>query len=124
VSCWRRLGLLGNDVLKRFNLLVDNRSGKAYFRPNGRISDPFRNPEYYLVRVLLLAAGAATAVAAWFGRGGGGDDRRAPFAESVRAGLPIRSLFCERDVRLGVGGDDAGGQPPREQRAETGAGFS
>lgn len=62
------LGLLGNDVLKRFNLLVDNRSGKAYFRPNGRVSDPFRNPEYYLVRVLVLAAAAATAVAAWFGR--------------------------------------------------------
>ena len=62
------LGLLGNDVLKRFNLLVDNRSGKAYFRPNGRVSDPFRNPEYYLVRVLVLAAGAGTTVAAWFGR--------------------------------------------------------
>ncbi len=62
------LGLLGNDLPKRFNLLVDNRSGKAHFHPNGRVSDPFRNPEYYVVRVLLLAAGTGATAAAWFGR--------------------------------------------------------
>lgn len=57
------LGLLGNDILKRFNLVVDNRQGLAYFRPNGRFTEPFRNPEYYLVRgvaLVLVVAGAAT----------------------------------------------------------------
>jgi hypothetical protein len=54
------LGLLGNDVLKRFDLVLDNRQGAVYFRPNGHWTAPFRNPEYYAVRagaaVLALAA--------------------------------------------------------------------
>ena len=49
------LGLLGNDVLKRFNLVLDNRRGRAYLRPNGRAHDPFRNPE----RLVIGVAGAA-----------------------------------------------------------------
>lgn len=59
------LGVLGNDVLKRFNLILDNRSGRAYFRPNGRMSDPFRNPEYYVVRVALLAVTSLIILTAW-----------------------------------------------------------
>lgn len=56
------LGLLGNDILQRFDLILDNRSGAAYFRPNAHLSDPFRNPERTLVRgvavtiVLVIAA--------------------------------------------------------------------
>jgi hypothetical protein len=50
------LGLLGNDVLKRFNLILDNRQGAVYFRPNGRRADGFRNPE----RVVVRAAAAVT----------------------------------------------------------------
>lgn len=38
------LGLLGNDVLKRFNLVVDNRQGSVYFRQNANMADSFRNP--------------------------------------------------------------------------------
>jgi hypothetical protein len=62
------LGLLGNDVLKRFNLIVDNRRGFAYFRPNQHLATSFRNPEYYLVRVLALAALAVCVAAFWLAR--------------------------------------------------------
>jgi hypothetical protein len=59
-----RLGLLGNDVLKRFNLVLDNRNGAVYFRPNSRMTDAFRNPERALARGLAL--GVLTIAAAWF----------------------------------------------------------
>ena len=62
------LGLLGNDVLKRFNLVIDNRRGFAYFRPNHHLAESFRNPEYYLVRVLALAVLAVGVAASWFVR--------------------------------------------------------
>ena len=32
------LGVLGGDVLKRFNIVLDNRQGVVYFRPNGHFS--------------------------------------------------------------------------------------
>jgi hypothetical protein len=59
------LGLLGNDVLKRFNLIIDNRRGFAYFRPNRHLAQSFRNPEYHLVRFLALAVTAASVAAIW-----------------------------------------------------------
>jgi hypothetical protein len=59
-----RLGLLGNDVLKRFNLVLDNRNGAVYFRPNARMADAFRNPERALARALALGVMAITA--GWF----------------------------------------------------------
>jgi hypothetical protein len=62
------LGLLGNDVLKRFNLIIDNRRGFAYFRPNQHLAESFRNPEYYLVRVLSLAMLAVGVTAVWLAR--------------------------------------------------------
>jgi hypothetical protein len=62
------LGLLGNDVLKRFNLIVDNRRGFAYFRPNHHLDASFRNPEYYLVRFLALAMVAVGVAVAWLVR--------------------------------------------------------
>jgi hypothetical protein len=66
------LGVLGNDVLKRFNLIIDNRSGAAYFRPNGRMQDRFRNPEYYVVRALALAVGTLAMLTIWLARRPGG----------------------------------------------------
>ena len=59
-----RLGLLGNDVLKRFNLVLDNRNGAVYFRPNARMTDAFRNPERALARGLVLVVLAIAA--GWF----------------------------------------------------------
>jgi hypothetical protein len=59
------LGLVGNDILKRFNLIVDNRHGSAYFRTNAHLSDGFRNPERALARVLALAVVIAGAITAW-----------------------------------------------------------
>jgi hypothetical protein len=45
------LGLLGNDLLKRFNVLIDNRNGHLYLKPNSLVNEPYANPEYYAVRV-------------------------------------------------------------------------
>jgi hypothetical protein len=45
------LGVLGNDVLKRFDLIVDNRAGVVFLRPNHHRTQPFRNPERLVVRV-------------------------------------------------------------------------
>ena len=63
------LGLLGNDVLKRFNVIVDNREGFIYFKPNGHMHDPFRNRDRMLA---LVAVGAivsiAVALAVWRAR--------------------------------------------------------
>ena len=59
------LGLLGNDVLKRFNLVVDNRRGLVFFRPNAHRDDPFRNPEYYVARAVALAALGVCAGSVW-----------------------------------------------------------
>jgi hypothetical protein len=50
------LGLLGNDVLKRFNLILDNRQGAVYFRPNGQRVEGFRNPERVVVRTAAAVA--------------------------------------------------------------------
>ncbi|XOV93431.1 MAG: hypothetical protein ACFHWX_01720 [Bacteroidota bacterium] len=55
--------ILGNDLLKRFNLILDNRNGHIYLKPNSLTSDLYRNPDYVVVRVvtsflfLLLLAG-------------------------------------------------------------------
>jgi hypothetical protein len=58
-------GLLGNDVLKRFNVILDNQNGFFYLRPNSLAGAPFRNPERFLARgvvageavLMLLIAG-------------------------------------------------------------------
>ncbi len=62
------LGLLGNDVLKRFNLILDNRAGAVYLRANARVQEPFRNPEYYLVRIVASALVVLAAATVWFAR--------------------------------------------------------
>jgi hypothetical protein len=59
------LGLLGNDVLKRLNIVVDNRQGAVYLRPNGRFDAPFRNPERLVVRAAALAAAVGAAIVAY-----------------------------------------------------------
>jgi hypothetical protein len=60
------LGLLGNDILKRFNVILDTQNGFVYLRPNGLADDAFVNPEYYLARGIALAAVLGTAVCGWF----------------------------------------------------------
>lgn len=59
------LGVIGNDVLRRFNLVIDNQRGQIHFRPNGHLGAPFRNPEYYLVRA-VGAVLLATVATIWF----------------------------------------------------------
>jgi hypothetical protein len=52
------LGLLGNDILKRFNTILDNQNGFVYLRPNSLADAPYLNPEYYLARG-VVAGGIA-----------------------------------------------------------------
>ncbi|MGN6493134.1 MAG: retroviral-like aspartic protease family protein [Agriterribacter sp.] len=54
--------LLGSDLLKRFNLILDNQHGYLYMQPNGLTHDPYRKrDEYYMVRIAttLLLFGIA-----------------------------------------------------------------
>lgn len=48
------LGLLGNDLLKRFNVVLDNVNGYLYLSPNTLINEPYANPEYYVVRGVMI----------------------------------------------------------------------
>ncbi|SIN69458.1 Aspartyl protease [Singulisphaera sp. GP187] len=61
-----RLGLLGNDILKRFNVILDNQNGLIYLQPNTLARDPFRNPEYYLARVIVIFGLLLIAASGWF----------------------------------------------------------
>jgi hypothetical protein len=57
--------------LKRLNMVVDNRLGAVYLKPNGRMHDRFRNPERVAVRSALgvvIIIGAAIAVFAVYRR--------------------------------------------------------
>ncbi|WPU95713.1 aspartyl protease family protein [Mucilaginibacter sabulilitoris] len=53
--------ILGSDLLKRFNLVLDNKNGYLYMQPNSLTKAPYRQrDEYYVVRmvtglVILLA---------------------------------------------------------------------
>jgi hypothetical protein len=47
------LGIVGNDVMKRLNMLVDNHQGAIYLQPNGRLHESYRNPERLLARGVL-----------------------------------------------------------------------
>jgi hypothetical protein len=55
------LGIVGNDILKRANLIIDNRRGFAYFRPNGHVGDGFRNPERLVARMVAVVVAAVVA---------------------------------------------------------------
>lgn len=45
--------LLGNDLLKRFNLILDNKNGYMYMQPNSLMDTPYRKrDEYYVVRIV------------------------------------------------------------------------
>ena len=43
--------ILGSDLIKRFNLILDNQNGYFYLKPNSLINEPYRNSEYFVVRV-------------------------------------------------------------------------
>ena len=47
-------GILGNDLLKRFNFILDNKDGYLYLKPNSLAGVSYANPEYYVVRVTTL----------------------------------------------------------------------
>lgn len=44
--------ILGNDLLMRFNLILDNKNGCLYMHPNSLTNRPYGNrDEYYLIRI-------------------------------------------------------------------------
>jgi len=63
-----RLGLLGNDLLKRFQVVLDNQGGVLYLRSNSHVDDAYRNPERVLARVLVGAVLLGLCAGAWRAR--------------------------------------------------------
>jgi hypothetical protein len=59
------LGVVGNDVLKRMNMVIDNRLGAIYLKPSRRMHESFRNPERMVVRSVLAAMILAAALAVY-----------------------------------------------------------
>ena len=54
----RDLSLLGNSILKRFNVILDNRNGYIYLKPNSLKNAPFDNTFliiYGVITVIVLA---------------------------------------------------------------------
>lgn len=56
--------LLGNDLLTRFNIVLDNKNGYMYMQPNSLTNVPYRKrDEYYMVRIVtglvIVLAGIA-----------------------------------------------------------------
>ena len=55
----RRPTLFGNQVLNHFNLLLDNRQGYLYLKPNGRRNEPYADYQQYLKNVQEYSEEAA-----------------------------------------------------------------
>lgn len=50
--------ILGSDLLKRFNLIFDNRNGHLYMQPNSLTNTPYgKRDEYYAVRFVVAVLG-------------------------------------------------------------------
>ena len=62
----QHMGILGNDILKRFNVILDNKNGHIYLKPNSLFNEPYTNPEYYLVRIIGIVLVLSIAFAAFF----------------------------------------------------------
>ena len=50
------LSVLGNALLKRFNVMVDNRNGYVYLQPNSLLNEPFDHPEILIKRIIIIVA--------------------------------------------------------------------
>jgi hypothetical protein len=59
------LGVVGNDVLKRMNMVVDNRLGAVYLKPSGRLHENYRNPERAVLLGVLAALFLCGAFLVW-----------------------------------------------------------
>ncbi len=47
------LSILGNALLKRFNVIVDNQNGYIYLKPNSLYNKPFDHPEILIQRIII-----------------------------------------------------------------------
>lgn len=46
--------ILGNDMLKRFNMILDNKNGNLYLKTNSLMNEPYgKRGEYYLVMIVV-----------------------------------------------------------------------
>ena len=62
-----RIGVLGRDLLKRFNTILDNQNGYIYLQPDSLVNEPYRNPENTLARIILVIGGGLVFTIAWWG---------------------------------------------------------
>lgn len=62
-----RIGVLGRDLLKRFNTILDNQNGYIYLQPNSLVNEPYRNPERVMARIILMVGGGLIITIAWWG---------------------------------------------------------
>ncbi|HVY69299.1 MAG TPA: aspartyl protease family protein [Verrucomicrobiae bacterium] len=62
-----RIGVLGRDLLKRFNTILDNQNGYIYLQPNHLLNQPYRNPDYVMARIILVFGGGLAFIIAWWG---------------------------------------------------------
>jgi len=46
-----RSSLFGNQILNHFNVILDNKAGFLYLKPNGRTKEPYSNYESYLNQI-------------------------------------------------------------------------
>jgi len=47
------LSILGNALLKRFNVILDNQNGAIYLMPNSLYNTPFEHPEVLIQRIIM-----------------------------------------------------------------------
>ena len=47
------LSILGNALLKRFNVILDNQNGAIYLKPNSLYNTPFEHPEVLIQRIII-----------------------------------------------------------------------
>jgi hypothetical protein len=47
------LSILGNALLKRFNVILDNQNGIIYLKPNSLYNTPFEHPEVLIQRIII-----------------------------------------------------------------------
>jgi len=45
---------LGNALLKRFNIILDNKNGFTYLKPNSLMKEPFYPTEFMIYAVIAI----------------------------------------------------------------------
>nr|WP_294875752.1 hypothetical protein [uncultured Pedobacter sp.] len=61
--------ILGNDLLSRFNLIIDNKNGYLFMKPNSLMDTAYKKrEEYYVVRTAAVLLVLLTILVIWLKR--------------------------------------------------------